>query len=1001
MDIECLRALAFPEMDQRGEEIKSASNGTCAWLFEHPEYRIWSAKTHGLLWIKGKPGAGKSTILKHILKYALRQDEEAPLKLSFFFHGRGVEIQRSPLGLYRALCHQLLSQIPNSFDGLVQLFIKKCDTIGKPGEDWDWRTEEIRGFFELALRKVTQRPILLFVDALDECGEDAAVGLAKDFQSMMKNLDANSQLRVCFTCRHYPILTLKYSSEICVEDENKKDIETYVEAELLQEDSDSHGLAQAITTRAFGSFQWAYLVTKRVLTLKRKGKSIEVIDEELKQIPKDLNELYTELIQNIPPEDKPDALKLIEWVCFAFRPLTLDVIHLAMALEIDGPKDYESYDRRAKKFASDDESLKRRVTTLSCGLIEIQESGDRLIAQFIHQSVQDFLLQSGMHLLTGETIDTAIGKAHHRLSRMCFCYITMDEVIKSTSKKSQAKSPYLFLNYSVTAFMDHAAKAEAYSIPQDDLLTYFGAPSKKLLRYWTRLYGHRGADISKNAGSTYLHLASFYGLESLARVISQSSSFDAERNAKDAFSRTPLFWAARKGFYGIVEILIASEATDVDAKDVFGRTALLWASRMGHDRVVARLLTREDVEINIQGVDGRTPLSWAASNGHEEVARVLLSRKDINADLKDRAARTPLSWAAGWGHESIARMLLARSDVETNTGDRHKLTPLGWAAKKGEERIVKMLLGRKDIEVDTKDEYGRTPLASAAQEGHEAIVKILLARNDVDAGSEDIDGRTPLSWAAQKGNKTIAELLLARRTIHADHTSNDGRTPLSWAAQRGFDEIAKTLLARGDVLTNSRDQLGMTPLMCAVKNHQPGVIELLLAQPDIEADAKDLKGRTPLLVAAKNGQRRISQLLLTHKVDINVKDNEQRAPFWWAVHGGHVGVVHMFLEHANLEPDASDYTGQTPLMLAAYRGYEEIAGLLLGRGDVHAGAKDKNGRTALSWAAARGHDNIVRLLLARDDVDRNVEENGGQTPLYWAEAYNHTTIVAMLREGQS
>lgn len=66
-------ALAFPEMMLRSDSVAREQAQTCKWLCETPEYKSWRNPAfrpvhHGILWIRGKPGAGKSTIMKYTLK---------------------------------------------------------------------------------------------------------------------------------------------------------------------------------------------------------------------------------------------------------------------------------------------------------------------------------------------------------------------------------------------------------------------------------------------------------------------------------------------------------------------------------------------------------------------------------------------------------------------------------------------------------------------------------------------------------------------------------------------------------------------------------------------------------------------------------------------------------------------------------------------------------------------------------------------------------------------
>ena len=98
-------------MHWRRDDINDPAHTTCQWILGHKSYKRWYKNQRGLLWIKGKPGAGKSTVLKYAFKAAKRNGEGLILA-SFFFHGRGSLVQKSPLGLFRSLLHQILQQVP-------------------------------------------------------------------------------------------------------------------------------------------------------------------------------------------------------------------------------------------------------------------------------------------------------------------------------------------------------------------------------------------------------------------------------------------------------------------------------------------------------------------------------------------------------------------------------------------------------------------------------------------------------------------------------------------------------------------------------------------------------------------------------------------------------------------------------------------------------------------------------------------------------------------------
>lgn len=73
----------------------------------------WIDKERELLWIKGKPGAGKSTLMAFIYK-AFQENSllKQSLSLDFFFHGRGTALQKTPTGMFRSLLRQLYAKVP-------------------------------------------------------------------------------------------------------------------------------------------------------------------------------------------------------------------------------------------------------------------------------------------------------------------------------------------------------------------------------------------------------------------------------------------------------------------------------------------------------------------------------------------------------------------------------------------------------------------------------------------------------------------------------------------------------------------------------------------------------------------------------------------------------------------------------------------------------------------------------------------------------------------------
>ncbi|OCL10292.1 Het-eN, partial [Glonium stellatum] len=560
-------------MNDRGNDITPAAEGTCSWLLEHKIYKDWNSQSRGLLWIKGKPGAGKSTLLKYALQTFQRQEHSLPNKLttlSFFFHGRGAEIQRTPLGLFRSLLHQLLDQFPDPCSDVVRIFKDKYDKIGQPVDKWNWHPQELQGFLEACLPKALEKcPILIMVDALDECGEEKAVSLVERFERLLSQCSsAKNGLSICFSCRHYPIVSLDNGFEVCVEHENQDDITKYIRDELqgtIKKDKDLEVLQKEILDGSSHVFQWVVLVLPMALSEYRKGRSLPHIQKKLRQIPKELGSLYRTILETLKEDDdeRSQSLLLIQWICFALRPLSLTELRFAMIVSQDTP--YHSFHecQKSPDFVESDEQMNNRLKCLSGGLAEVKVHKGGPVVQFIHQSVNDYLIEEGLQTLDGslESKDKSIGHAHSRLSRSCIRCIAMEEIHQWLSRDNGDLEDYKrwyteglvltkefsFALYATRSWLPHAAAAEAKNVSQEGLLDSLGWPSASVMQNWVSIFRltDRYSNSAPSDGTTLLHEASRHGITSIVTAILRKlNNRNVDANPKDPDGQTPLSWAA-------------------------------------------------------------------------------------------------------------------------------------------------------------------------------------------------------------------------------------------------------------------------------------------------------------------------------------------------------------------------------------------------------------------------------------------------------------------------
>ncbi|PMD49358.1 uncharacterized protein K444DRAFT_505332, partial [Hyaloscypha bicolor E] len=576
----CLQSLAFPEITHRRQEADVPDRAylhTCEWALQHKSYTAWIGNERELLWIKGKPGAGKSTLMAFIyLSFQKNTLSKQSLCLDFFFHGRGAALQKTPIGMFRSLLHQLYTKVP-SVRLPVRAAYKEKRVFGEAGTGWEWQRRELEDLFSIALiRAAKLLSITIFVDALDEAGRDVAKDLAEYFHRLNDKLAAERGMaRICISCRHYPILSTNTSLKICVEDENHDDIVKYIKHRLNTEIpkrematlsvDECQALEKTIVERASGVFQWARLVVLLIIDLSRQGESLAYIHQELSKVPQDLGNIYEHILMRvIEPRNRTRTLHLMQWICLAERPLSVTELRFAIASNDVHIHEPRQFCKDTKDFVDTNVRMERLITSLSGGLVEVKHHKAESTVQFIHQSVNDFLRSDGLKYLaspspTALSADVVIGQSQHRLCKSCVNYLSSEEVLLAGSalrgtslndpetERSLLLESLPFIDYATRYWFLHAEKAEHLGSLQQDVVQQLGCPPGQAFQTWIKTFRNIAKYNAKcpELGSTLLHVASSSNLRSAVQILLSGSVKDGVNlNPKDSYGKTPLSWAA-------------------------------------------------------------------------------------------------------------------------------------------------------------------------------------------------------------------------------------------------------------------------------------------------------------------------------------------------------------------------------------------------------------------------------------------------------------------------
>ncbi|EFY85479.1 Pfs, NACHT and Ankyrin domain protein [Metarhizium acridum CQMa 102] len=847
-----LASLRFKRMSFREHTIKENHAQTCQWFLNDPIYQEWLdaallSKHPGLIWVRGEPGAGKSTLIKFAWLQTQRKYQQAcrdrkVIVASFFFNARGETLEKSVLGMYRSLLVQLLEHFDDLHIGLGSRELEGVLSLDS------YPLGILKDLFRDAVSKLGNRAFIGFIDALDECHELQFMDMVRYFEELAEHATQKGiPLRICFSSRNYPYINIRGGLELRLEHQSghAQDIANYVRSELQIEDTD----------------------------------------------------LREELVSQIL--DKSAVLSIL-WILLAQRPLELEEFYHGCWHFKDPMFAKEYTSNRAEKY----------VLSSTKGLAQVVQSTPPTV-QFIHEShaidssifpalLDDYDLQDTLPLMryaTQHVLYHAENAAESiRQDEFLEEFPTAEWGFPNLIRTRVRKHPNIHIRGERHDYPLFAALANGN---KDAVAALFNLPST--------IYD--GVDITKGLNSikdmglyftcTPLSWAAEEGRAGLVKLLLLAQ---ADVNERDQEGLTPLLRAESNCHWAVVSILIKAGAdlnefsygNKIQETDVH---PLMYAAAE-NDEVFAGLLIENGAYVGEIFEDedfiDQTALTIASKHGHEEVASLLIENGAIVNDAMDdglTGGPNPLVVAAENGHIHMVRLLI-ESGIDLDCGGPALLR----AVQKGHDAIASLLISEgADINFWSLiiEPCGSSPLVVASENGHESLVRLLLSKGArIDPPCYYC--RSALISALSNGQERIVELLVDKGAdVNAEA---DKSTPLIAASKAGHEATARLLIDNGaDVNTVTNRS---SPLIAASKAGHEAIARLLI---DNGADVNTVTNRsTPLAAASEAGHEAIVQLLINNGADVNhvgMSDYDSRTPLDIASSNGHEAVVRLLLEH--------------------------------------------------------------------------------------------------------
>lgn len=361
----------------------------------------------GLFWVTGKPGSGKSTLMKYIVHNISQHPRTKPLlerwrakrKLHFahhYFWCAGNPLQKTQDGFMRSLLAQLFQQCPDLLPRLLPPDLKDLDMEGKM---ITWSTARLVE----ALSKLGQQDDLdmcfcLFIDGLDEYD-----GEHGDIIRFLNLISESPNVKLCVSSRPWNVFTHAYGRkrQLAVQELTQSDLKRYISDTLQNSDLfvgfqelDPQGcrtLLDEISNKAQGVFLWVYLVGRSLLRGLQNGDSMDILLARVRGMPDSLDGFFRRMFDRVESVYKVHAARILLAALHADYILPLSTPEY-VAEEIRDPGYAIAMSIANSEITVTTQKIRQARTTIDARCADLLEASCHGIS-CLHRTVKDFLRQ--------------------------------------------------------------------------------------------------------------------------------------------------------------------------------------------------------------------------------------------------------------------------------------------------------------------------------------------------------------------------------------------------------------------------------------------------------------------------------------------------------------------------------------------------------------------------------------------------------------------------------
>lgn len=781
--------------------IRYRQPGSGHWLTESDSFRTWSRHDHGIFWLRGLPGCGKtvlaSTVVEYV-QYSLKPKDKG-VALAYFYVDYRDPAKQNLDACLATLVWQLLNHNPQGMERLERLSEQKQRNLSRNLTTGDY----VDLLIELA---TLQTKMYIVVDALDEAPDPESF----DALDRLSNGEASeTQIVVLVTSRNnanledmlMPIVT----HHVFVSNEDNDDVQLFIAAEVNKRFASRKLKVSGaelvdltiteIVNRAGGLFLQAVLLLDFVFA----GRTSRSIRNTLTELPNGLEKTYETVLKRTTSQNRHHVSEIkrsLQWLSMSFAPLTPAMLVEAAAIDPG--------DLFLDPEACMDET---ELIGILSSLVLVDWNHRPPLVSLAHKTVLEYLqsqsiLQSEMsqyHIDARET--------HQYLAETSIQYLLFPESAKALMRAARFQPPQTALQ------SDHHDPFETASTLAGDL--YSALEKAEPTCYQTLQYSsflqqhiemHNGSPLESDAanqeitrpGPCLTHASQEQALLNYVANLwpehLKSSKYTTNNFVKSMAPR--LQWYLYPEQYGGLlydsweafqrrrlssslyfvgpfrpfdqEIPLFRQLLKSSYFNYIGhettQNPFFYTVFFGLDNCFDLLKNRYDVDMTFRG--GWTPLTVAAASGSLSIAENLLEAgADVNkaADMDERNGLTPLHIAAELAMENLVDLFLAHgASVHSLTATM--TTPLYRAARGGSVKILQLLYeAGSDVNATSWDDY--IPLMEGVSWSNHDAMDLLLSWG-ADPEFRNRIGQSAIDIAVNVGDEGVVEKLReAKKTI--------------------------------------------------------------------------------------------------------------------------------------------------------------------------------------------------------------------------------------------